>query len=78
MHAPTINTITLFSELINPNVVPLALVFSDLSILSRETPYVNILSNVKYATQKTRLKKRDSKNSFFERKVLTSRKNYAS
>ena len=50
MHAPTINTITLFSELINPNVVPLALVFSDISILSRETPEVNILSNVKYAT----------------------------
>ena len=50
MHAPTINTITLFSALINPSIVPFDLVFSDISILSRETPEVNILSNVKYAT----------------------------
>ena len=48
MHAPTINTITLYSEIINPNTVPIALVFSNISILSRETPYVTVLSNVKY------------------------------
>ena len=57
MHAPTINTITLYSEIINPNTVPIALVFSNISILSREMLYVTVLSNVKYATLKTRLKK---------------------
>ena len=39
------------------NIVPFALTTSDISILSRETPDAVILSNVKYATQKTRLKK---------------------
>ena len=35
----------------------IALVFSNISILSREMLYVTVLSNVKYATLKTRLKK---------------------
>ena len=37
-------------EVILHNVTSIALVFSDISILSRETPNVYILSNVKYAT----------------------------
>ena len=48
---------TIYREPNKPNVVPIALVFSNISILSREMLYVTVLSNVKYATLKTRLKK---------------------
>ena len=37
-------------EIILHNVTSIALTASDISILSRETPDVTILSNVKYAT----------------------------
>ena len=44
-------------EIILHNVTSIALTASNISILSRETPDVTILSNVKYATQKTLPKK---------------------
>ena len=54
MHAPTINTITLYSEIIKPNTVPVALVFSNISILSRETLRLSINATFGTRTKKSR------------------------